>query len=174
MKIEESLLKNGLCGKLQEVVRGLLSIQEQFQRAFCKHGYGPRILEMDISREPDYPDFRVDFDLVIVNNGVPRPCKLRFEMNDDRRHSVDQQRGKRDLSRLVIFLRIADRLGQIIHRIHKRVTLVAADIARQVASWKQLYSGQPMPDDFTRTWKRRRRHWCHRERFISTQYGAAA
>jgi len=130
-----------------------------------KHGFGPEITRIELLHGPVSLDDRTIFEVGVRHDDFHRNIKLLFQPTNKRRKSVVQYRGKRDLTEMTIFIRVRDCFSQILTRISKRIGLVISDIRRQIDFWKKVGHGRSMPPKFTRKWRQRRRHVCHRQRF---------
>ncbi|MCX6715705.1 MAG: hypothetical protein NT077_01655, partial [Candidatus Taylorbacteria bacterium] len=145
--------------------RALHIEQRRLEEKHRRYGHGPIINRVELVYQPAMPGDKTVFEIDVLESGITRTTKLRFEATNGRRRSVEQFRGKRDLRLMIIFIRLRDHFGQILTRISKRIGLVIADIRRQIDYWRRTDHTEPMPPYAERKWRRRRRHWCHRARY---------
>lgn len=95
-----------------------------------------------------------------------RPFKLQVREADDRRNPASVERGARDLSKVTIFIRAFDNFGQILRRIKNRINLIIADLRREIIHFKRAGLVDIPPTKAYKEWRRIRRHWCLRPRFM--------
>lgn len=162
----------GLFGKLGDIARALVIERRRLDQKYERFGYGPRITRVELVHTPIEDDDKAVFAVDVLQDGMTRNVKLRFEATESCRRPVEQYRGKRDLSLMVIFIRMRDRFAQIINRISQRIGLLISDMRRHYDFWRRTGHDEPMTPKEIRKWRRKRRHWCHRQSFLPVPAGA--